>query len=129
MGGQAWMDRQMDEGWVNGVGDGTSCRVPNPKFLFLLNMTFFALFGLLGINPSSRRKNSSGHPLETCFTRQTPMAFGSLHPVNTQPCTTHHGHKSNISCGEAEVQKKGSGIPRCLLYKTSRFLRNIWEDQ
>lgn len=52
------MDRQMDEGWVNGVGDGTNCRVPNPNCCSL-SMTFFALFELLGINSSSRRKNSS----------------------------------------------------------------------
>lgn len=57
------------------------------------------------------------------------MVFGSLQSVNTQPSTTHRGHKSNISCEDAEVQKKGPGIPRCLLYKTSQSLRNIGEDK
>lgn len=62
MWGQACMDRQMDEGWVNGVGDATNCRVPNPKLLFA-QYDFFALFELLGINSSPRKKNSSGFTL------------------------------------------------------------------
>lgn len=65
LGGHTWMDRWMDEEQMDRDVNGTNDRVPNPNCC-LPNMTFFELFGLLGRNSNSTRKNSSGHPLYKC---------------------------------------------------------------